>query len=337
MSDSHTPSEHGFHAQLSEKLMSLFNTVVEERQTYYQKNATAIPDPSDIRNLIAKYSNQNALISGGLSLVPGPWGMLAAVPEIALVVRYQLMLIYDIGMAYGQSKVLTKELIAGVFASSLGIGGIGLLTIHGGKVLVRRTSLRVFQRMISLLGGKITQQLLRSQISKWLPGVGAAAMAAWSKYSTSQVGKKAAELLSRPIEIVPDEPNTDDIPHEKSETNGTINSLKLLKITALINLMKADGKIAQQELDYLETLITNAALDAATVSHVREQMTAEGKIPIDYTAFTSNPDDSLGLMIDLIALARRDGEFHITEKMYIKHIGRIVGYAEADISTMIEG
>src|SRR5256885_15474491 len=105
MSDSSTPAEHGVQAQLSEKLMGLFNTVVEERQTYYQKHASAIPDPSDIRNLIAKYSNQNALISGGLSLVPGPWGMLAAVPEIALVVRYQLMLIYDIGMAYGQSKV----------------------------------------------------------------------------------------------------------------------------------------------------------------------------------------------------------------------------------------
>lgn len=101
MSDFDMSSERGFQAQLSEKLMGLFHTVVEERQNYYQKNATAIPDPSDIRNLIAKYSNQSALISGGLSLVPGPWGMLAAVPEIALILRCQLMLIYDIGMAHG--------------------------------------------------------------------------------------------------------------------------------------------------------------------------------------------------------------------------------------------
>src|SRR5256885_7565762 len=91
--------------------------------------------------------------------------------------------------------------------------------------------------------------------------------------------EKAAELLSRPIEIVSDELNTAEIPPEESETNGTIDSLKLLKISALINLMKADGKIAQQETTYLETLIANALFDADTVAHLREQMVTEGKIP----------------------------------------------------------
>lgn len=162
-------------------------------------------------------------------------------------------------------------------------------------------------------------------------------MAVWSKYSTSQVGKKAADLLSRPIEIVSDELNTDQIPHEESVAKVTFDSLKLLKINALINLMKADGKIAQQETTYLETLITNAILDADTIARLHEQIAAEGEIPIDYTVFTTSPDDSLGLMVDLIALARRDEELHIVEKMYIKHIGRLLGYADEDISTMIDG
>lgn len=316
--------------------MRLFGSVVEERRTHYQENPDAVPGAADIDSLIKKYSYQNGLISGGLSLVPGPWGMIAAVPEVAMVIRNQLRLIYDIGVAYGHSKVLTKELLAGVFASSLGLGGIGLLTMHGGKVLVRRASLRVFQKVVVLLGGKVTQQMLRSQISKWLPLVGPAAMAAWSKYSTGQVGKKAVEILSKPIEIDHVDLDIDETIQTETESPTNPPDLNALKIVSLANLIKTDGKVYQQEKAYLEEIITSAELGADSANDLRKKITVPGSIPVDYTLFTKSPDDSLGLMIDLVALAKRDGEFHINEKMYIKQVGKMLGYSEDDVAVMID-
>lgn len=80
-------------------------------------------------------------------------------------------------MAYGKRDVLTKELIVGIFLTALGESAISVIVIKGSKVLVRRASLRVFQKIVALLGGRITQRALKASISKWAPGIGAGAMA----------------------------------------------------------------------------------------------------------------------------------------------------------------
>jgi uncharacterized tellurite resistance protein B-like protein len=71
-----------------------------------------------------------------------PLGMAAVIPEFVLIVRNQLKMIYDIGILPGQSEsLLTKEVLIGVMISASGTASAGILTIHGGKVLVKRTSL----------------------------------------------------------------------------------------------------------------------------------------------------------------------------------------------------
>jgi len=348
----------GIQAQLAEKMIGIFGSISEERQKYYQQHPKNIPKSANIKGIISSWGNKNAVISGAISLIPGPWGMAAAILEVAVVLRNQVCLIYDIGVAYGKSDVLTKEVLAGVFASALGVGGIGLLSMHGSKVLVRRASLQVFQKIIALLAGKVTQKLLKSMISKWLPVVGAAAMAAWSKYTTNMVGKTANEILSKTIEFQDEEVHDEDIPQaevveviEQESINipasevqvtspGAPDSTKILtilKLHCLINLMKADRKLASEEIEYIEQLIQHAALDDVTANDLRTKIALSEKTPIDYQVFINNPDESLGLMIDLVALAKRDQEFHITEKMYIKQIGKILGYAETDVVAMMEG
>lgn len=147
-----------FQAQLSTSMMGLFDLVVSDRGGYYAQHADKIPDVKSVPSLINSWALTNAAISGGASLIPGPWGMLAVVPEIAAVIRNQLVLIYDIGMAYGKGRVLTKELLAGVLLTAMGASAGAVLIMQGNKVLVRRVSLRLFQRIIALLGGKITHQ-----------------------------------------------------------------------------------------------------------------------------------------------------------------------------------
>jgi uncharacterized protein (DUF697 family) len=199
-------------SKLAEKMMGVFELVVSDRSGHFAKHPDKIPDKKSVPSIINSYSVTNAAISGGASLVPGPWGMIAVIPEIAVVIRNQLAMIYDVGMAYGKSKVLTKELLAGVLITAMGASAGTLFVMHGGKILVKRVALRVFQKITTMLAGKLTQQILKSSISKWLPGVGAAAMAVWSNYMTRQIGKKAIEIFEK--EIVLSEEVIEEMPLE---------------------------------------------------------------------------------------------------------------------------
>ena len=129
--------------------------------------------------------------------MPGPLGMLAVVPEIALIMRNQIAMIYDIAVAHGKEDAIEKELLASVFLAAMETSAGGLLVMHGSKVLVKRSSLRVFQKIVAILAGKMTQKALKAAISKWVPIVGAAFMAWLSNHLTRNIGRKADGLGDR--------------------------------------------------------------------------------------------------------------------------------------------
>ena len=326
-------------SKLAEKMMGVFELVVSDRSGHFAKHPDQIPDKKSVASIINSYSVTNAAISGGASLVPGPWGMVAVIPEIAAVIRNQLAMIYDVGMAYGKSKVLNKELLAGILITAMGSSAGSLLVMQGSKVLVKRVALRAFQKIIVLLAGKITQQALKSAISKWLPGVGAAAMAVWSNYLTRQVGKKAIEIFEK--EIVLSEEVVEELPMEteslsvpaatisRASTPG--NSPDLPKVQTLVNLMKVDGTIKVEEREYVQTIIGNADLTESERGDLTQAIEKSGKFAVDYAAFASSPDDAIGLLVDMVTLAKRDGTFHITEKMFVKQVGKLLGFSDNDI------
>lgn len=183
-------------------------SVIESRSGHYNKCPDKRPTLGSIASMILSSANTNAVITGGSSLIPGPWGMAAVIPELTVVIHNQIKLIYDIGVAHGKEKIITKELILGIFISALGTSAGSVLTIQGSRVLVKRTSLRAIQRIIAMLGGRITQQAIKSAISKWLPIVGAAAMATWTRHTTKKIGERAQQIFLLDIQ---DDPNTMDI------------------------------------------------------------------------------------------------------------------------------
>lgn len=326
------PDTPNLQAQLTDKMLGLFDSVASERAKYYRNHT--IPQQRDVSAIIAQYAHKNAMISGGATLIPGPLGMVATLPELVLVIRNQIAMIYDIGMAYGQERVLQRELLAGIFISALGTSSATLLTMHGGKILVKRASLRVFQKVIALLAGKVTQQLLKSMISKWLPVVGAAAMAAWANYATRRIGKQALTIFDQPIEYEVEE--VEDIPDIDAQPSNKRNyELDRLKIQSLVNLMKVDGHMKPEEREYIQTLITQVGFSAEEQAQLRKDMETLGRYTIDYAVLKNMPDEAIGLLLDLIALSRRDGQTHISEKLYIKQVGRALGISESDIEEMM--
>ncbi len=294
-----TEVKNTFQKKLAEKMMGIFELVVSDRSGYFAKNPDKIPDNKSVPSIINSYSAINAALSGGLNLVPGPWGMVAVIPEIVAVIRNQLAMIYDIGMAYEKNKVLNKELLAGVLISALGSGTGSLLVMKGSQVLVRRVALQTFQKVIAMLAGKITQQALKSAISKWLPGVGAVVMAVWSNILTQQVGKKAVEIFEKEItlsgdvfEDIPLEPESGSVLTTSISMAAVPNSsYDLLKVQTLINLMKVDGTLKEEERNYVQTIIDNAGLSMSENLDLIQAIDKCRKFTIDYSVFASSFDD----------------------------------------------
>ncbi|NJN99346.1 MAG: hypothetical protein HC875_37235 [Anaerolineales bacterium] len=143
-----------------------------------------------------------------------------------------------------------------------------------------------------------------------------------------------------PIEIEADEIEDENIVEgvaetriSKSEPISTENiyDYTVLKIKALINLMKVDKKLKLEEQGYIQTLIENSEIGDETKIELANLMDSQGKISVDFTIFAKEPDEATGMLFDLIALAKRDGEFHLAEKIYIKQAGKLMGISENDI------
>jgi hypothetical protein len=50
----------------------------------------------------------------------------------------------------------------------------------------------------------------------------------------------------------------------------------------------------------------------------------------------ASPIDSISLVTDMIALAKVDNQFHITEKLYIKQIGKLLNFSDSDVNELID-
>ena len=328
--------------KITDGLQTAFESVLESRNEYYQNNPDKIPGPAAVDALVRAAVTQNAAISGGASLIPGPWGMLAVVPELLLVINNQIKLIYDIGAAHGRKEMITKELLLGVFISAAGSSAGSLLVMQGSKVLVRRASLQVMQKMIALLGGRITQQALKSAISKWLPGIGAAAMAAWTGYLTKQIGDKAREIFQH--EIVND-PSTPDIelikPVVVAESTIEVvgdeadDLLEFCKLQVLVDLAKIDGRLAEEELRFIDDAMESNELNTSQRERIRAALDGRSEALQGIDLVAAKPDSAIALLSNMVALANKDADFHITEKLYIRKVGGLLGFSQGDVDEII--
>ena len=325
-------------AKITENLESAFDAVIIERNKYYQENPGKIPNLDSIDSIVKSSALANAAISGGSSLVPGPIGMLAIVPELVLVTRNQISLIYDVAAAHGQKEAITKELLAAVFVSAMGTTAGGLLVVQGSKLLVKRASLQVFQKLVVILGGKITQQALKSAISKWLPGVGAAAMAAWSNYMTRKIGNKSKELFSKQIvqnDDVADIELITPLDISAEENKNEDRSSEYEKIQILINLAKIDGQVDESESEFIGNLIDKADITHGEKIDLISSLGNLERQHFDTKSLERSPDEAIALLVNLTLLAKLDGRFHITEKLYIKQIGKMLNFSAADIEEVM--
>jgi hypothetical protein len=71
----------------------------------------------------------------------------------------------------------------------------------GERLLIRRVALRTIQALLGRIGIRLSQKIIGSTVSRWIPFVGAAGIGVYSYFDTQAVAKTAMELFPGDFQI----------------------------------------------------------------------------------------------------------------------------------------
>ena len=160
-------------------------------------------DPrSRSRALATSAARKAAAISTGLSLPPGPIGMLTILPDLLAIWSLQSRLVADIASAHGKTAFLTREsMIYCLFKHGSAALLRDVVVRTGERFVVKPATLRVMHGLLSKVGVRTTQRVLGQTLARYVPLLGAAAIGAYAYYDTSEVAANAIELFSSDVVV----------------------------------------------------------------------------------------------------------------------------------------
>ena len=155
-------------------------------------------DPAgEARRLANRAAQRAALTAGSLALPPGPLGWLTLLPELIAIWKIQGQMVSDIAAAYGRNHALGREqMLWCLFRHTAAQAFRDLVVQMGDRLVFRRMSYTVAQRVAKQVGVKLTQRTVSEGISRWLPVIGALGVGAYAYYDTGQVASTAIALFS---------------------------------------------------------------------------------------------------------------------------------------------
>ena len=159
-------------------------------------------DPrAQARQIAGRAAQRAALTAGTLALPPGPLGWLTVLPELVAIWKLQAQMVSDIAAAYGRHAELGREqMLYCLFRHTAAQAFRDLVVRMGDRLLYRRMSQTVVERVAKQLGMKLSRRALGEGVSRWLPVIGALGVGAYAYYDTGQVAATAIELFDGGIE-----------------------------------------------------------------------------------------------------------------------------------------
>jgi len=167
-------------------------------------DSSANPD-AEAHRIANAAARRAALTAGSLALPPGPLGWLTILPELTLIWKIQAQMVSDIAAAYGHHASLGREqMLWCLFRHTAAQAFHDLVVQMGDRLVFRRMSHGIAQRVAKQVGIKLTQRTVGEGISRWLPVVGAIGVGAYAYYDTGHVASTAIALFSGDMEMMDD-------------------------------------------------------------------------------------------------------------------------------------
>jgi hypothetical protein len=188
--------------------VSLASIVAEIAGHVPQSNSTLSAQPQVDALKLANVAARNAAFTAGsLSLPPGPVGWLTLIPELVAVWKIQAQMVSDIAAVFGQTASLGSEQMLYCLLRHTAAQAVRDLVVRvGERLLVKRATVQVIQRIAAAIGIKVAQRTLGKALSRWVPVLGAVGVGGYAYYDTNQVAKAALELFSSELQPQASEP-----------------------------------------------------------------------------------------------------------------------------------
>jgi len=152
----------------------------------------------DARAIALRAARQAALLSGSLALPPGPLGLLTVLPDLHLIWHTQRQMVSDIFALYGRTAELSRtHMLYCLFRHAASQVLRDVAVRAGERLVVREVSASALRGMLGSVGVALTQRMAGTAASRWIPVIGAAAVAGYAYWDTQQVAKTAHRLLDR--------------------------------------------------------------------------------------------------------------------------------------------
>lgn len=159
---------------------------------------------SAARALARKSATRAAALSGALALPPGIFGMLTVLPDLVAIWRIQAQMVADIAGLYGKEVELTRaHMVYCLFRHATSQLARDVVVRAGERLVFRQISGGALKSVLTSVGMSVTQRVAGTAASRWLPVIGAAAVAGYAYYDTLQVARTAIGLLETPELTVP--------------------------------------------------------------------------------------------------------------------------------------
>lgn len=162
---------------------------------------TATDPETKARKLAHSAAKRAAITAGTLALPPGPLGWLTILPELISIWKIQAQLVSDIAAAYGKHAELGREqMLWCLFRHTSAQAFRDLVVRLGDRLIFRRVSYGVIERIAKQIGVKMTQRALGEGLSRWMPIIGAIGVGGYAYYDTRQVAATTIAMLKSQID-----------------------------------------------------------------------------------------------------------------------------------------
>lgn len=126
--------------------------------------------------------------------------MLTVIPDLLAIWRIQAQMVADIAGLYGRELQLTRShMVYCLFRHAASQLARDVAVRAGERLVFRQLSAGAMRSILSGVGFNVTQRIAGTAASRWLPVVGAAAVAGYAYFDTMQVARTAIELLGTPL------------------------------------------------------------------------------------------------------------------------------------------
>ena len=160
----------------------------------------AVEHPDGAAERIARTAARRAaLLSGSLALPPGPLGLATVLPDLWLIWQTQRQMVADLFALYGRSAELTRtHMLYCLFRHAASQVLRDVVVRSGQRFIVQQLSSRAMSTVAGKVGTALSQRVIGTAASRWIPLAGAAVVSGYAYWDTLQVAKTARALLAQP-------------------------------------------------------------------------------------------------------------------------------------------